>query len=384
MQNTWWTNLEQMDSSQKGFISLDADGRHLLVGPPGSGKTNLLIMRARYIYGSGLKNVLLLTFTRSLQDFICTGLVSRKYLGAHQVQTFKYWALCHCATYVPEMMALYDRDGSFEEQRAQILEMLIAANQHVQGKNLYDAILVDEVQDLSLDEVKILAQLSDRVTVCGDSKQTIYQSGETVNELESLGFFKTELKFHYRIGHEISRAADRALQPINDDHRLNSNSQYREDELQSRIELVEYPTRRSQFDAMLKNIELQLRSYPGEGIGIIVPKRNMVDELQQLFSGTNLRTSVAYHSKDGAENTFQSGKLIHVIPLKSAKGVEFRAVHLFGLEELKFPQHRRELLFVAITRAKTRLNGYHSGTILGSVSTSFSTNVAPPSLEDLL
>lgn len=384
MHGSWWVRSEQMDEDQRHFVSLDADGKHLLVGPPGCGKTNLLVMRARYIYGTGLKNVLVLSFTRSLQDFIRTGVVEKKYLEAQQIQTIKHWSLSHIASYAPDQLKTYNKSGAFEEQRQQIVEMLAVANQRVGGRNLYDAILVDEVQDLRIEEIEALMQLSDRITVTGDTKQMIYESYPIIPLLEDRGFLKTELRYHYRIGTSIAEVADKALQPHDDADRLRANCNYREDELQSRAELLEYGDRREQFEAMYTTIERQLRSYPGEGIGIIVPRIFMIDELRQMFKNTPNAELVAYHEHQAAEHSFQSSKLIHVIVLKSAKGTEFRAVHLYGLEELKFPQHRRELLFTAITRAKTALTGYYTGNILPSVSTSFAKPQAPPPIDDLI
>lgn len=383
MQGNWWTKPEQMDEDQKRFVRLDADGKHLLVGPPGSGKTNLIVMRARFIYGSGLKNVLVLTFTRALQDFIRAGVGEKKFLDPQQIKTFKSWALSHVASYAPELLASYDKSGSFDVQRQQIIDMLKVANQRLGGKNLYDAVLVDEVQDLNIDEVNALMQLSERITMAGDLKQVIYESGQTIPFLEGLGLNKTELRFHYRIGTAIADVADKALQPEKDIDRLRANCNYREDELLSRTELLEFTDRQAQFETMFINIERQLRSYPGEDIGILVPRTFMIDELRTMFDKTLLAGSVAYHNNDSENHSFQSGKLIHVIGLKSAKGTEFRAVHLYGLEELQRPQQRRELLFMAITRAKTALTGYYTGRILSSVSTAFAKAEMPPTLDEL-
>jgi superfamily I DNA/RNA helicase len=384
MQGSWWTKPEQMDEDQRDFVSLDADGRYLLVGPPGSGKTNLIVLRARYIYGSGSQNILVLTFTRALQDFIRNGVGERKYLEPEQIQTFKYWALSHIRSYAPDALQSYDKTANFDVQRKQIIEMLQVANQRIGGKNLYDAILVDEVQDLHIEEVKALMQISERITVAGDSKQMIYaESGQTIPMLEELGFIRKELRYHYRIGVSISDVADKALQPERDTDKLRANCNYKEAELQSRAELLEFANRQAQFDGMYKTIERQLRSYPDEDIGIIVPRTFMVNELRDMFLQTPMAGSVAYHNDDSEEHSFQSGKPIHVIVLKSAKGTEFRAVHLYGLEELKYPQNRRELLFTAITRAKTALTGYHSGNILKSVSSAFAKPQTPPSLADL-
>ncbi|TAN48703.1 MAG: superfamily I DNA/RNA helicase [Methylococcaceae bacterium] len=383
MQGNWWTKPEQLDEDQKKFVSLDSDGKYLLVGPPGSGKTNLIVLRARFIHGMGLRNILVLTFTRVLKDFIRSGMAEKQGLGSEQIQTFKAWALSHIQSYAPDQLKSYNRSGDFKTQQQQIVEMLKVANQRVHGKNLYDAILVDEVQDLDIEEVNMLMRLSERITVAGDSKQTIYGSGQTISALEKLGFVKVELRYHYRIGTAIADVADKALQPERETDKLRVNNNYNERNLQSRAELLEYPSRQAQFEEMYKTIELQLRSYPGEHIGIIIPVRPIVEELRAMFENTALTSSVAYHTDDTDEHSFQSNKLIHVIVLKSAKGTEFRAVHLFGLEELKYPQHRRELIYTAVTRAKTALTGYYTGRVNAPISTAFTKFQTPPALADL-
>lgn len=387
MRGSWWTTIEQMDADQRAFVRLGAEGRHLLVGPPGCGKTNLLVMRARYIYGLGLKNVLFLTYTRSLADFIRAGVASKKGLfEPEQVQTFLHWALRHIATYAPEQMSKLDRNAPYETYRQHVKEALAVANTRVEGVNLYDAVLVDEVQDLHVDEIQALLRLSERVTVAGDAKQMVYESGGSIGKLEALGFRKTELRFHYRIGTAIADVADKALQPADPAHRLRANCNYREDEQQSRARLTEFPDRDEQFAAMYKSIARQLRTYPNEGIGIIVPRTFLIQELKAKFSAEPpLPGGVAFHDEADEEHSFSSGKSVHVISLKSSKGAEFRAVHLYGLEELKFPQVRRELVFTAVTRAKTSLDGYFTGKILNSVASAFAEPpVKPLSPEDLI
>lgn len=387
MKGSGWTTIEQMDTDQRAFVRIGADGRHLLVGPPGCGKTNLLVMRARYIFGLGLKNVLFLTYTRALADFIRAGVASKKgLLEPEQVQTFSHWALMHIATYAPEMMSRLDRNAPYDTHRQQVIEALTTANTRIEGVNLYDAVLVDEVQDLHIDEIQALMRVSERVTVAGDAKQMVYESGGSIGKLEAFGFNKTELRFHYRIGTAIADVADKALQPADPANRLRANCNYREDEQQSRARLTEFASRDEQFAAMHKSIARQLRTYPNEGIGVIVPRTFLLQELKAQFAAADpLPGGVAFHDMDDEEHSFSSGKNVHVISLKSSKGAEFRAVHLYGLEELKFPQIRRELVFTAVTRAKTSLDGYFTGKVLNSVASAFAeAPVAPLSPEELI
>ena len=68
MKSSWWRSKSELDADQAAFIKLPPYGRYSLIGPPGSGKTNLLLLRAQYIAGVGEKNVLVLTFTKALAE----------------------------------------------------------------------------------------------------------------------------------------------------------------------------------------------------------------------------------------------------------------------------------------------------------------------------
>jgi superfamily I DNA/RNA helicase len=83
--------------------------------------------------------------------------------------------------------------------------------------------------------------------------------------------------------------------------------------------------------------------------------------LRQKFDASGIGDKVCVHGVD--ENaSFEDVRPIHVLTIHSAKGTEFRAVHLYGTEELRaFPMNRRQIGFTAITRAKTALNAFRTG-----------------------
>lgn len=84
-----------MDQAQRDFIGLPIEGRYFISGPPGSGKTNLLLLRAEVTIGSGERDILFITYTRSLADFIRSGAVARGLIESHQIKTFHSWAYEH-------------------------------------------------------------------------------------------------------------------------------------------------------------------------------------------------------------------------------------------------------------------------------------------------
>ena len=207
MKSSWWRSRDELDEDQQNFITLPAKGRYALIGPPGSGKTNLLLLRAQYTAGIGERNILILTYTRALSDFIKSGINSLGLINADQIKTFHSWACSHILEHLGERAIPKGTDFD-DEGRTQILEMLLEANNKLPGKRIYSAIFVDEAQDLTAGELEALLCLSDNICICGDDNQGIYRRNglEVIKKLE---LTPHRLNRHFRIGQKIARAADR-------------------------------------------------------------------------------------------------------------------------------------------------------------------------------
>src|SRR5258708_12886245 len=90
MAGAWWIGESDLDDDQKNVISLSAEGNHLVLGPPGSGKTNILLLRANYLTLSGKPNIAIVVFTRKLRKFIASG--GREYaFPADKIVTCNKW-----------------------------------------------------------------------------------------------------------------------------------------------------------------------------------------------------------------------------------------------------------------------------------------------------
>lgn len=357
---TWWRSSEELDNDQKNFILLSPHGKHLLEGPPGSGKTNLLLLRAQFIAGQGDKNVLIVTFTKGLADFIRSGIGSKGLISADQIRTFHSWAFEHTRQFLGK--TVIPKDSEFnDDTRAYMLEMILKANQKLPTPKLYSAIFVDEAQDFSIQELEGLLCLSDNICICGDQRQGIYEKNG-LQVAQSLQLTRHTLKRHYRIGQRIALVADRLLPPEDGCDTLYATSNYNQRiQGESSARMNECENRDRQFAQLVESLLVQIDAFKEDKIGIFCIKKENLSDLKERFNNTDLANLVFVHGIDG-HSGFGTHHPIHVLTIHSAKGTEFRAVHIYGAEELKFyPLNHRELGYTAITRAKTALNVYRTG-----------------------
>lgn len=356
MNTSWWVSKDELDETQLAFINLSAQGRYQLEGPAGSGKTNLLLLRAQFVAGQGDKHVLVITFTRSLSRFLRSGLVDSGLMEPGQVRTFHSWAREHVKRYLNEDILEADHDFD-EEVRAKTVELLRKANAKVPTKKLINSVFIDEAQDLTADEIACLTDISENVCVCGDLKQGIYHRNG-LDAADALKLKKFTLTNHYRIGQRIARVADRLLPPVNAAESLEATSNYNEKKLgKPTADLHKLPSRDAQFQKMMEILNIQVPAYAGDRIGILCGRRRTAKEVYELLSATELGPLTCSHLLDGTD--FSNDAQIHVMTMHSSKGVEFRAVHLFGIEELKSGHmNNPTLAYTAVTRAKTALNAY--------------------------
>ena len=378
MNKSWWRSKNELDEDQKDFIQLPAKGRYALVGPPGSGKTNLLLLRAQFIAGMGEKNVLIVTYTKALADFIRTGIGAAGLISPKQVRTYHSWASSHILENLGQL-ALQDGVDFDDEARTAVLDLLKEANSTLLTKKLFSAIFVDEAQDLTADELEVLLCLSDNVAICGDEHQGIYRRNG-LSAIEKLDLQPHRLRRHFRIGQKIAKVADRLMPPENSADSLEAMSNYNsKTQGESSAHMNPCASRDEQFEKMVEKIRIQLDAFKDDTIGIFCGKKETLKDLRTRFNATDLAAQVCVHGVDG-DSSFAGNKPIHVLTIHASKGTEFRAVHLFGTEELaEYPMNRSRIGYTAITRAKTALNAYRTGDTNLGLENAF----AEPSLMEL-
>lgn len=380
MQGTWWRTFDQLDHDQQNFAVLPPTGKYVISGPPGCGKTNLLLLRGKFLVRSQLHNILFITYANCLADFIRSGVGS--YFEKDQVLTYWAWARSHIQTYYPKGLKEYGELFSLrddDEKRARLLVLLRKAYENAPSHVLYDAIFIDEAQDLSKDEIEEISKLSNCVTLAGDQRQGIYkQDGMTAS-----GFTPIKIRFHYRIGRRICDVADKLIPPIEGEPTLSDFCRYQmEPHGEAIAETYKHPSINDQYDSLIEKLILQRRTYKKELLGVFFPKREMLAEFRNYIAEHEISSDIAYHDLAEEDHSFNSLKQIHLMTIHGAKGAEFRAVHIMRAETLRFPLHHREIIFTAVTRAKTSLSLHYTGTISPFIMTAFASS-SVPNPEDL-
>jgi superfamily I DNA/RNA helicase len=232
MNETWWVAQEQLDEAQATILALSLDKSYLVLGPPGSGKTNLLLLRANYAYLAGQQAISIVVFTRTLQEFLRAG-ANQYDFPAQKIVTSVRWMtdlLLDFGKAVPD----------FDEFEALRRALLSAVKELIEEKDLgkmFDVILLDEAQDYWQEELEMFHRLATRLFVVADSRQKIYKGSESIAYAKTLVDQIPVLSHHYRNGIRICKLAD-AIAKENDNYEaMEPTAQYDESARPSSVEV---------------------------------------------------------------------------------------------------------------------------------------------------
>ena len=354
---SWWFDISDLDDDQKDVIELPPDGSYLILGPPGSGKTNLLLIRAEYLIRSSKPNIFILMYNDPLHDFVVRG-------GAHydvpsaKIRKMLSW----------EMVLLRENgvsvndftEGDLSEKRKALAERVLQLlDDNPDLEKHVECLFVDEVQDCLPEEIDVFFRCAKNVCFAGDNRQRIFSPKSVIGSLKE----KTkviELKTHYRIGHEICRVADivgksAGLPPIEDD------CNYKDAE--AKVHFMKCADDEEQAQQIIEALKVQMTAYPDDLLAVAAPRKIDRDFLRARLESSELAPFILPPRKAGADDENQR---IYIAHLSEIKGLEFRTIHLGLMQHLhKLRENQKRIAYTAITRAKTTVSIYFTDKIPG-------------------
>jgi len=356
MNTSWWVKPSELKPEQRSIVELPAEESTLIIGPPGSGKTNLLLLKASQLVRLKKPNVLILVFTRTLREFIATG-GSRYAFSVDKIKTCNAWA----AEFLRAEGCTPVQLQAFDDQRRELMEQVRKLIEKEGFENYYDAIVLDEAQDYNPGEIAIFKQLAPIIYAAADAKQQIYENAEDYfdNLLNQFDGKVYELKYHYRNGKRICQMADELGKVRKNYQFMLPTCNYDDDTYPSSVSVIPKPTIDDQVHEAIAMLKIQMDAYPGHLLGVICPNKAILGDVMKILSEDPINNKIAKKTGQGAAILFDEDTPICVCTAHSSKGLEFRALHVIEAPSIK-GKLTRNVAYTVVTRSKTSLSIYHS------------------------
>lgn len=371
--------LRVLDCNQEAIARRWDGGHHLIVGPPGSGKTLVLVHKAAFLlrYDPRVKHILLLCYNITLVNYIRRLLgVKGVPLGEAGVDVVHVYELC--ARVLGEPLPFEGEDADFYD-----LAVQEAADRALACDLRYDAVLIDEGQDFSDDMIRLATGLLDPVTnhlwVALDQAQDIYLRSGSWKKVGMKAKSRVHrLRANYRGTQEISAFAAGF---VDGSAPAATASALRQLELLPDLLPGHGPKpavrRFGDVAAAVASIpgtilDLQRTfGYPLSEFAVLYPMRSLGDGVEG--AGANLPAAIQTaldaqgivwrwasedtHSKRSYDITADS---VTVSTVHSVKGLDFAVAFLVGFDALRpggrwSEEQIRSLTYVAATRARVWL-----------------------------
>lgn len=345
--STWLVHQSELTPEQLRAVRLDPAEHRVIMGPPGSGKTLILLHRARHLldlWHVPPDNFRIFVFTKALKEYIRSAL-SLLDLPDECVTNFDAWCKNFHRTHIRDRLPHAGGELDFPGIRRRVLTE-IRGNLFNFPK--YDFVLVDEGQDLDSTAFDIIRAISNHVTVCIDHKQQIYDVGSSETDiLQRMGLRRRNLELlgAFRCCPFIASLASELLSDPGE--RQAFINQARTAQTEREIPLLYLAPDFDHEKSRLIEI-LRVRQSKGEKVAILLPQK------RQVFGFAKGIREAGLEVETPEKMDFQND-IPKIMTYYGAKGLTFDTVLLPRLVRSSFPRisdsRIMRLLFVGITRA---------------------------------
>jgi len=356
--------LDVLDATQEQVARSLGEGHHVLFGIAGSGKTTLILARARMLARRNpTHKILILCYNKALASYLDLQFKGDPNARNVETRTFHSWAI--------SKTGLRQLNETFEDFESRVIASLLVEADHGTESDKYDAILIDEAHDFEPDWFRCATSLLKGGTegdllIAADAAQSLYGRNRQFT-WKSVGVNAVgrarRLSRCYRNTKEILEFAWQVAQSALTDAEASETHQRVLPTKAGRHEAA--PLYRgcvtiAEEHAQVTAIVDRFRSLgvPVEEIGVLYP-RNEDGRADDLCRELRRDYEVCWISNEkdpngGVRSLSRPG--LRLSTIHSAKGLEFRAVIVTGLDLLPNWRERDEirdsnLLYVGLTRA---------------------------------
>lgn len=355
---SWLVPRSELTVAQSRAVEANPKQHRLVLGSPGSGKTIVLLHRARHLldqYGIPPDRCRLFVYTNALKAYIRAALRDLA-LPEDCVVTFDAWCGEYYRDRVDKRMPWSGRSRDWEAIRQAVWEK---TRQLKASDRPFDFVMVDEGQDLGRRDFETLVAVAQHVTVFMDPKQKLYDGdADETSVARALGLRQRNLALldAYRCSPYIVQAgASFVRDEVERQRFIEQNPPVERGERQLPLLYLA----RDADDERSHLIEVvRTRIDRNERVAILFPDKWRTRSYARALSEAGLEVEIneSARRKDDMVPAIDFGTpLPKLMPYPSSKGLTFDTVLMPRLNR-KFlgksdPDRLERWLFVGITRA---------------------------------
>ena len=374
--------LQVMDLQQEQVARTLGDGHRVIHGVAGSGKTMILVHRARLLAREAepARPVLVLCYNRALADRIEALVAPDEPLRARlQVRTFHGWCAELARRHRIAVPAPPEGQDDADAPARLAQAVIAAADAGRVPLGGHHAVLIDEAHDFEDGWLRLAAAMTDpaarRLLVLYDDAQSIYQRLRRRFSFTSVGIQArgrtSVLQLNYRNTAEVlglalrfargllpERGRDREAGRDDEDDRVTGVAPSSSGRRGPRPVLIRARSAHEEAELLAARIaDAVVAGTPLGEIAVLCRTRAQMAPIAEALARRGL--PLQSMGSAGFQHFDWSQAGIRLVTLHSAKGLEFAHVHVAGLQRLPWRDETLEdavrLVYVAMTRATQSL-----------------------------
>lgn len=374
--------LQVMDLQQEQVARTLGDGHRVIHGVAGSGKTMILVHRARLLAREAepARPVLVLCYNRALADRIEALVAPDEPLRARlQVRTFHGWCAELARRHRIAVPAPPEGQDDADAPARLAQAVIAAADAGRVPLGGHHAVLIDEAHDFEDGWLRLAAAMADpgarRLLVLYDDAQSIYQRLRRRFSFTSVGIQArgrtSVLRLNYRNTAEVlglalrfargllpERGRDREAGRDDEDDRVTGVAPSSSGRRGPRPVLIRARSAHEEAELLAARIaDAVVAGTPLGEIAVLCRTRAQMAPIAEALARRGL--PLQSMGSAGFQHFDWSQAGIRLVTLHSAKGLEFAHVHVAGLQRLPWRDETLEdavrLVYVAMTRATQSL-----------------------------